>query len=232
MLCMFEINAIRDSREDTDLENATNRLEYDEIVTATSVQQKPHHVSDKKALEGWPIVKRILLRLAKNPVLQGICSGLLISLSTFGSVYLSPLSDTYEEGLAWLDGTLNWFGSTVSPLSLFSMGIWMYHRYKQNGFKSISYVGLSINMFVKLFLVPVLMIGIAKMLSLDDTSGRAAILIASLPISQASFSLGKQYGVGEDALAANVAVGTILMLPAVICWAAAMDSAGLYETQP
>jgi predicted permease len=83
-------------------------------------------------------------------------------------------------------------------------------------------------MLAKLLVTPLLMVGIAKIMDLDGRSGRAAVLIATLPISLASFTLGKQYGVGEAALAANVAVGTLLMLPTVIAWSAAMDHAGLY----
>jgi len=57
---------------------------------------------------------------------------------------------------------------------------------------------------------------------------RAAILIASLPISMASFSLAKQYNIGEAELATNVAVGTILMLPTVLCWNIVLDKLDLY----
>jgi hypothetical protein len=37
-----------------------------------------------------------------------------------------------------------------------------------------------------------MMVGIAKMMDLNDKTGRAAVLIATLPISEASFSLAKQ----------------------------------------
>lgn len=70
--------------------------------------------------------------------------------------------------------------------------------------------------------------GIAMWLRLSDEAGRAAVLIATLPISLASFSLSSRYGVGEAALAGNVALGMLLMLPTVIVWAVAMDGVGLY----
>ena len=54
------------------------------------------------------------------------------------------------------------------------------------------------------------------------------VLIASLPVSVASFSLGQRYEVGEDDLAANVAIGTILMLPTILLWNLALDSIGLF----
>jgi len=78
-------------------------------------------------------------------------------------------------------------------------------------------------------LVPLLMVGLAKLLSLESEVGRAAVLIASLPISLASFSLGHQYRIGEAVLAANVAVGTLLMLPTVLIWNIVMDSLNLFR---
>ena len=60
------------------------------------------------------------------------------------------------------------------------------------------------------------------------TTHRASILIASLPISMASFSLGEKYSIGQKDLATNVAVGTLLMLPTVLCWNIVLDTIGLY----
>ena len=73
------------------------------------------------------------------------------------------------------------------------------------------------------------MVGLANAVRLNDEQGRAAILIATLPISLASFSLGRQYQIGEADLAANVACGTVLMLPTVLVWNILLDKAGLYE---
>jgi predicted permease len=62
----------------------------------------------------------------------------------------------------------------------------------------------------------------------EDEPGRAAVLIASLPISMASFSLGSKYNTGEAVLSTNVAVGTVLMLPTVIIWNLVMDKIDLW----
>jgi predicted permease len=72
------------------------------------------------------------------------------------------------------------------------------------------------------------MVGLAKIMRLNDEAGRAAILIASLPISMASFSLGHQYNVGEKDLSANVTAGTVLMLPTIIVWNIVLDAVSLY----
>jgi predicted permease len=75
------------------------------------------------------------------------------------------------------------------------------------------------------------MVGLAKALNLSDEPGRAAVLIAALPISMASFSLANRYGVGEAVMAENVTVGTLLILPTVIIWNLVMDKVDLFPLQ-
>lgn len=72
------------------------------------------------------------------------------------------------------------------------------------------------------------MVGLAILMDLNNEASRAAVLISCLPISVASFSLGQRYEVGEDDLAANVAIGTILMLPTILLWNLALDQIGLF----
>lgn len=173
--------------------------------------------------------KDVGLKVLANPVLWGIAMGFTISLSTVGLKYLKPEAKGGEqtvEGLAWIDETLEWFGGTVSPVSLFAMGLWMQSQGRR--LIIISPFELFLFMVSKLFVLPLIMIGIAKVLGLDNEVGRAAVLIASLPISLGSFSLGSQYGIGEASLSANVAVGTILMTPTVIIWNVMMDAMDLF----
>lgn len=171
----------------------------------------------------------ILCRLVRNPVLWGIFWGFVLSLSTAGR-YLNPNPENpyYIEGLGWIFALLSWLGDTVSPLSLFAMGVWLQGQGIQKLLFSVPPLILALYMLSKLVLVPLLMVGLAKMLYLQNEVGRAAVLIASLPISLASFSLGHQYRVGEAVLAANVAVGTLLMLPTVLIWNVAMDNLNLF----
>jgi predicted permease len=171
----------------------------------------------------------ILCRVIRNPVLWGIFWGFVLSLSTAGK-YLNPRPENpyYIEGLGWIFALLTWLGDTVSPLSLLAMGVWLQAQGIQNILFSIPAPMLALYMLSKLVLVPLLMIGLAKLLSLQNEVGRAAVLIASLPISLASFSLGHQYQIGEAVLAANVAIGTLLMLPTVLIWNVVMDNLNLF----
>ena len=170
---------------------------------------------------------KVGIRILKNPVLWGIFCGFVLSLSTAGK-YLRCPSETCIEGLAWISLTLTWLGQAVSPVSLFAMGLWMHGQGTRKLF-AVSLPKLSMFMISKLIIVPLIMVGLASAMRLNDEQGRAAILIATLPISLASFSLGRQYQIGEADLAANVACGTLLMLPTVLVWNILLDKAGLYQ---
>lgn len=169
---------------------------------------------------------KIGLRILRNPVLWGIFCGFVLSLSTAGK-YLRCPSETCIEGLAWINLTLTWLGQAVSPVSLFAMGLWMHGQGTQKLF-AVGLPKLTMFMISKVIVVPLIMVGLANAMGLNDEQGRAAILIATLPISLASFSLGRQYQIGEADLATNVACGTLLMLPTVLVWNILLDKAGLY----
>lgn len=108
----------------------------------------------------WPLWRYIGQRVLKNPVIWGILAGFIISLSTFGKMYLQPSSDNYVLSLQFLPDFMSWFGGCVSPLSLFSMGVWM--QLQGHNLVAVSLKELTLFMISKLFLVPLIMIGVTK----------------------------------------------------------------------
>jgi len=172
------------------------------------------------------LLLRVFLRIMLNPVVLSIIAGLIISLTRLGPKYLSEGSSDYVEELGWIDDTLQWLGACVSPVSLFAMGVWMYNEWQR--FQEVGLLQISLSMVSKLAIVPLIMVGLVIAMNLNDEASRAAVLIAVLPISQASFSLAAQYKIGEAYLAANVAVGTLLLLPAVLIWNIALDNLNLF----
>jgi predicted permease len=172
--------------------------------------------------------RRILIRIFHNPVLWGIAVGFLLSLSTLGPRFLKPSSDEFVPGLGWIFRTCEWFGACVSPVSLFAMGVWMEDQGKK--LFQIPLYSAFLFMFSKLFVVPLIMVGLAKALDLGDEAGRAAVLIAALPISMASFSLAGHYEIGHATLSANVVLGTALMLPTILIWDIVMDTLDLFPS--
>jgi predicted permease len=178
------------------------------------------------------IWKKILHQVLSNPVLWGITAGFALSLSTIGPRFLNPRSEDFVPGLGWFVITTEWLGDCVSPVSLFAMGVWMQAQQGKNNLFSIPLLSAVLFMLSKLILVPLLMIGLALAVNLNDEAGRAAVLIASLPISMASFSLASRYKIGESVLAANVALGTALVLPTVIIWNLVMDALDIFPITP
>ena len=170
--------------------------------------------------------KRVARKVLTNPVIWGIAGGFFLSLTTLGPKYLNPASPEFVPGLGWFFEFTAWFGNFVTPLSLFTMGVWAQSQGRRL-FRVPLHAAI-LSMFSKLVLVPLLMVGLAKLCRLTDEAGRAAVLIACLPISMASFSLGGHYEIGEALLAENVALGTALMLPTVLIWNWAMDEIGLF----
>ena len=197
-------------------------------VASTEVQEKWWQLTGGKYVNRRDVWVDILKRVLKNPILWGIFIGFVLSLSTLGPTYLNSTSPDFVEGLAWIDETLSWLGDMVSPLSLFAMGLWMQAQGLRRLFFVVPPYKIALFMLSKLVIVPLLMVGLAKAFALSNVSSRAAVLIATLPISLASFSLGHQYSVGEAVLATNVAVGTILMLPTFLVWNLVMDSLNLF----
>lgn len=165
-------------------------------------------------LQQRDIYLRVGGKLLQNPILWGIVIGFVFSLSTFGA-YLK----SHEDYGKWILSTLSWFGTCVSPLSLFTMGVWMSSQPICNVPATIS----AFCLISKLLIMPLAMGGVASLMHLNDIERKAAILISALPISMASFSLGSRYKIGEKMLSENVVLGTLLLLPTVFLWNALID---------
>lgn len=227
----------------TNLEVLDEEQSIEENVDNSTAQQQPTpevvvsenviSQSDHSRLQRWAgfarqkdVWKRISQKIILNPVLWAIAIGFVLSLSTVGPKYLKPSSPLYVPGLSFIWDTLEWIGGIVSPLSLIAMGVWMEDQ--GNNLFQLSPMAAILYMFSKLFLAPLLMLGLAWVLGMNDTQGRAAVLIAALPISMASFSIGSHYDMGLTILSNNIALGSLLMLPTVLLWNIVLDALGIY----
>jgi predicted permease len=199
------------------------------VVVKETQSTKEKLVTWLKLSRRGDIWRSILAKIICNPVIWGIVGGFILSLSTVGPTYLKPEpppNENYVPGLGWIWSTTLWLGSCVSPVSLFTMGVWM----QDQGRKLFLIPPLSVVLYMlaKLVVVPLIMMGLALAVNLDDNSGRAAVLIAALPISMASFTLGNRYKVGEAILAENIFMGTALLLPTILLWNLILDKVGLF----
>jgi predicted permease len=155
------------SQEGPELDSINRRV--DEIDNCTP----------KQALLAWleTVQQRDILSLVgkqilSNPVLWGIAGGFILSLSTIGPTYLKSPSKYAD----WFSYLTTWVGGCVSPLSLFTMGVWISSQ--SNIMRKISPLTALSFMASKLLIMPILMVGISKAFNLDDEAGRAAVLIA------------------------------------------------------
>lgn len=220
----LEIESLMKRHDNTehaqDMEEAQRTPDGGEAIT--SLRHWSHFL---KQADVWGTVGA---QMSRNPVLWAIFGGFFLSISTIGPTYLKSSSEKYVPGLGWIPESLVLMGSITTPLSLFTMGVWMASQ--RNKLFRLAPLSIILNMISKLVLVPLVMVGLARspIFSLGDEAGRAAILIAALPISMASFSLGSHYHTGEALLSSNVCVGTALMLPTVLVWNLVLDGVGLY----
>lgn len=137
----------------------------DDEQSAKRIENKKSIIKYNHAFHG-KLWRDILIRVGTNPVIWGIMLGFIISLSTFGKRFLRPRNDDKTPNsnyLPWLQffvDSLTWFGECVSPVSLFSMGIWM--QMQGRNLISIGLGQIAIFMISKLIVVPILMIGLGK----------------------------------------------------------------------
>lgn len=176
-----------------------------------------------------PEAYTILWNMAKAPLMWALVAGVLLSVTTLGPRYLFP-GFPYDPNCDYVEytGFVYLFFSSLArclePLALFSVGIVLS---KNNPF-TCGVWNIIGYMAVKLIFVPFLMIGCAFTFGLSDIEGRAAVLIALLPVSPPAFALTGHYGVGLAEAVSTILVGKILVLPTILAWQGIMDSIGLF----
>ncbi len=174
------------------------------------------------------------IKLLRNPILWAIVIGFILSITTLGPRYLSPGNPPlrpncdYAVGAGFINLTLRYFAACTEPIALLAVGMFLYAKNPLacGLLPSIGY------MIIKLIVVPGLMVGCAFAVGLSGAEGRAAVLLASLPVSPTSYTMSDKYGVGRDVAESNVFWGNLLVLPTTIAWNAFMDAIGLFEFVP
>lgn len=191
-----------------------------------------HHVYTVRLTKAQ--ARYIGIKLLRNPILWAIVIGFILSITTLGPRYLSPGNPPlrpncdYAVGAGFINLTLRYFAACTEPIALLAVGMFLYAKnpIACGLLPSIAY------MIIKLIVVPGLMVGCAFAVGLSGAEGRAAVLLASLPVSPTSYTMSDKYGVGRAVAESNVFWGNLLVLPTTIAWNAFMDSIGLFEFAP
>ena len=130
----------------------------------------------------------------------------------------------YAPGAGFINLLLSSLAACAEPVALFATGAFLVRR-DPLACGAAQAAGF---MLAKLVLVPALMVGCAAAVGLQGAAARAAVLLASLPISAAAIAVADVYDVGRDLVQANVFLGNLLVLPTTILWFVFMDGVGLF----
>jgi predicted permease len=166
-------------------------------------------------------------KLVRNPVIDALLIGLVLTLSTAGPRFLNAFSTDYVPGFAYIATTTKWFNDTLLPLSMFMVGLTLHQQKECLRLPSLANL---LYMIAKLVVIPTVMLGLAKAFQLTDVAGRAAVLISCMPVVAAAFPLGSHYKIKEVVLAENILLGTILLIPTVLLWNLFLDAVKVFPT--
>lgn len=214
----------RESPEDT-------RGESIESLSSTQSKNQNHpwyHLDLSKTQARY-----IAIKLVRNPILWAIVIGIILSVSSLGPKYLSPgvpqnPNCSYAVGAGFIQLTLSYFARCTEPMALLAVGMFLFGKNPV----ACGVIQSIVFMIIKLILVPGLMVGCAFAVGLSGAEGRAAVLLASLPVSPTAYTVSEKYNIGRDIAESNVFFGNILVLPTTIAWNAFMDGIDLFNAAP
>eukprot|EP00470_Lotharella_oceanica_P006036 CAMPEP_0170178864 /NCGR_PEP_ID=MMETSP0040_2-20121228/14723_1 /TAXON_ID=641309 /ORGANISM="Lotharella oceanica, Strain CCMP622" /LENGTH=463 /DNA_ID=CAMNT_0010422467 /DNA_START=137 /DNA_END=1528 /DNA_ORIENTATION=- len=190
-------------------------------------------VSQVRPKTPWEIMRDITLRVFTAPPMIGIILGILYSLIVVSGADYTDFAEPKPSGFGlYLNNFVDFFGVTVTPLATFTIGMLSYgrfHHFTHHLVRNIIFI------VIKMLLMPMLAIPLCMALDIDGIKGRSAVLIASLPIALASFSLTRNYYRQEDVIAvisAQVIIGAIIMVGTFTAWNEFMNAVDLFGEIP
>lgn len=174
-------------------------------------------------------LKYICVKLVRNPILWAILIGIILSVSSLGPKYLAPgvpqnPNCSYAVGAGFIQLSLTYFARCTQPMALLAVGMFLVGKNPL----ACGIIQSILFMIIKLILVPGLMVGCAFAVGLSGAEGRAAVLLASLPVSPTAYTVSEKYNIGRDVAESNVFFGNLLVLPTTIAWNAFMDGIHLF----
>jgi predicted permease len=178
-------------------------------------------------------IGHVVTSTLRNPVLLAIVVGVALSESRIGPKYLNPGRPShppnccYIEEVGFIALTLQRFSQCLQPMALLSVGIFLLNKspIACGLFNSLAY------MAIKVVAVPGLMVLCALAVGLAGAEARAAVLLASLPVSAAAYTLSERYGIGQKITESNIFLGNLLVLPTTIGWVSFMDAIELFPVE-
>lgn len=235
-----------DARDSEDASKVNMSGKRDSNASFQHSAQADGHATANNALQGNVVsppqrihwitraqAKAILRQITHNAILWAIVIGFILSVTTLGPKYLNPGNPPaqpncdYAAGAGFIYLFFSSLASCTEPVALFATGMFLMYKnpISCGWLRAVAY------MVVKLIIVPAIMVGCAAAVGLEGAYARAAVLLASLPISAAAFALSDKYKVGAAEAVANIFWGNLLVLPTTLAWMAFMDGVNLFPVQ-
>jgi predicted permease len=198
-------------------------------TTSTILTTNKETASSSRLLT-YAQMKFIAISLLKNPILWAILIGIIVSVTTLGPRYLNPGNPPAQPNCDYVAGTgfifliLSSLAACTEPIALLATGIFLLHKSPV----AIGWLQVIGYMLVKLIIAPAIAVGCCFAVGLDGGPARASVLLASLPISAAAFTLCDRYSACLQAAVTNIFWGTVLVLPTTLGWMAFLDAVDLF----
>ncbi|KAL0241210.1 hypothetical protein GEMRC1_006445 [Eukaryota sp. GEM-RC1] len=164
-------------------------------------------------------IKKIACKLLSNPIILALIIGwtfTLIPIKQPGRLD-PPMPPTFDatHPLYFIVQTLTSLAPCATPLAMFAIGLFASLNIKEKGLKGLipNWKSLAVFILIKEVIGPLIIIPIAMMFGLEGIPARAAVIVASTPLSMAAFAISKQYKIGTELMSTMIMVGSIIVLP-------------------
>jgi predicted permease len=208
-----------------EVSSPNNAVQGEELANQQSKHQQWYHLHLSRAQMIY-----IMNKILRNPILWAIVIGIILSVTTLGPRYLNPGTPAspncdYAVGAGFITLSLEAFARCTEPIALLAIGIFLVNKNPV----ACGVINSIMYMVIKLILVPGLMVGCAFAVGLKGAEGRAAVLLAALPVSPAAYAMSERYGIGQEISESNIFFGNLLVLPTTIAWVSFMDGIDLFN---
>ncbi|GLI64877.1 hypothetical protein VaNZ11_008264 [Volvox africanus] len=156
-------------------------------------------------------LRAVIWTVGKNPLLWSLLLALITNLSGLRK-FLDPDSPSFVQALEFIPGLLHWFASIAIPVSLVSIGVWMYgKRMRASLLKQAGTL-----LLLKVLVLPLLQAACAVAVGLPPEPTMTLVLLALCPTATTSFVIAAHFGYGADVVSAVTLGGTILLIPTIL----------------
>jgi len=138
----------------------------------------------------WEGLKRVAKRLAKNPLIISVLSGVLLSL--IGIKIPSPLSTS-----------LHMLGGTTATVAIFMLGVFFYGRKYTN-------IATAFNLsLLRIIFLPTVALLTTRFLTLPDMENSILVLMHGMPLAISMIILSERYDFYKETIASIILISSI-----------------------